>query len=324
VIYTDLDADLRYQLFVVPVSGGEPEQITTEREGIWSFSVAPDGDTVIYATPDGSNGTRLWALVPETAERRLFMACPGLYCSGVFWSPDGRGLLYSRLDSAAQGNVTGITSLWWYNLTTNETAPLFQDANMPGFNPRWSPDGKWLSYTSINPQQIQIYQVETGERLTLPTQTGAPAVWSPDGETLLLVDIQQVGENYLPKIFHYNLLDRQLTPLNVDHAFDDNYPSWSPDGEWIVMVRRDWSTGVPVRGNQVWLIRPDGSEAHPVTADHEVIHGQPAWSPDGRYLLYDVDSASTTELDSGINILDLETGEVLDIAPSGNRSTWLP
>jgi Tol biopolymer transport system component len=233
-------------------------------------------------------------------------------------------VLYGRLESSAESNPIGIPSIWWLDLTTYETAPLFQDAQMPGYNPRWSPDGKWLSYTSINPQEIQIYNMETDASQSLPTQTAHPAAWSPNGETLLLVDTRKVGELYLLKLFRYDLADQELTALDIDRALDESYPTWSPDGKWIAVVRREWGVDTQVYGDQIWLMRPDGSEAHPVTRTQDVFHGQPVWSPNGRYLLYDVRSASSSDVHYGVNILDIETGDTHEIAAPGNRPTWLP
>jgi ABC-type nickel/cobalt efflux system permease component RcnA len=324
VIYTALDENNKHQFFIVPASGGQPEQITEGAEDIWNYAISPDRSLIVYAAPNGMNGTRLWQLDPATTAQTLLLDCPEAYCSGVVWSPDGLRVLYGRLESSAESNPIGIPSIWWLDLTTYETAPLFQDAQMPGYNPRWSPDGKWLSYTSINPQEIQIYNMETDASQSLPTQTAHPAAWSPNGETLLLVDTRKVGELYLLKLFRYDLADQELTALDIDRALDESYPTWSPDGKWIAVVRREWGVDTQVYGDQIWLMRPDGSEAHPVTRTQDVFHGQPVWSPNGRYLLYDVRSASSSDVHYGVNILDIETGDTHEIAAPGNRPTWLP
>ena len=324
VIYTALDDDNRYQLFTVPASGGQAEQITKENEGIWNYAVSPNRSTAIYTTPDEVNGTRLWQLIPATADRNQLLDCPDAFCSDIVWHPDGLRILYSRLEYGAESNASGISSIWWLDLTTHETAPLFQDTQMPGFSPQWSHDGKWLSYTSINPQEIKIYNIDTGASQSLPTQSGSPAVWSPIEDALLFVDIKEDKELYLPKLSRYDLAGQNLTALDVNHAIDESLPSWSPDGKWIAMVRSEWGSDISIHGDQIWLMRPDGSEAHPLTQDHEAIHGQPIWSPDGRFLLYDIDSLGISGAHSGINILDIETGDVYEIAPSGNRPAWLP
>jgi len=56
-------------------------------------------------------------------------------------------------------------------------------------------------------------------------------------------------------------------------------PLWSPDGAWIAFGRRPAH-----RGPQLWLVRPDGSQAHALTDDLNVNHGGFAWGPDGQTL----------------------------------------
>jgi Tol biopolymer transport system component len=327
VIYVAPDEDKRFQLFIVPVLAAEsdrqPEQITAG-EGIWRYADSPDGDHVIFTTSNGLDSSQLWQWMPATGSQTLLLDCPGAFCSGSVWSPDGQGILYSRLDRGAQANPAGIPSIWWLDLTTGETSPLFQDAQMPGFDPRLSPVGHWLSYTAINPPEIQIYDMVTGVSHSLPSQTGAPVVWSPAEETLLLVDLEKDGESYSRKLFRYDLATRERSALNTGRAFDEDDPAWSPDGQWIALVRREWGPEAPPDEDQIWLMRPDGSEAQPVTQDREILHGHPVWSPDGRHLLYEVGSTNSASDYQGIWLLELETGEVCEIAAPGYRPAWVP
>lgn len=68
----------------------------------------------------------------------------------------------------------------------------------------------------------------------------------------------------------------QAVPADGDH--EDWHPAWSPDGERIAFVRGAFPNG------EVWVARPDGSEARPIT-DGAMAAGVPFWSPDGRRIL---------------------------------------
>ena len=241
------------------------------------------------------------------------------------WSPDSRGILYGRLDFDLAVNPANVQSIWWLDLTTRETAPLFQDPLTPGFNPRWSPDGKWLSYSSINPLEIRIYEMESGDSLSLPTQLGYPGAWSPDSKKLLIVDIDQEKENYVNKIYCYELESDWLTALAIDPGYDDSFPVWSPDGEWIALVRREWSEENPGRGSQLWIMRPDGSDLQQLTnAEGEVYFGEPVWSPDSQYILYDYRFIDPEGVVTGINLYDLQKREEMELVSPGSRPAWMP
>lgn len=323
VIFTALDEENRSQLFVVPVVGGEAEQITYGGN-IHSYAVAPDFSSIIYAISSELNATQLWQITPETGMQEQILDCPKAFCSGITWFPDGKRILYNRLDYSSENAPSGIPSIWWLDLETRKTEPLFQDAHTPGITPLWSPDGKWLSYISINPYQVRLYQIETGASQAVDFTSGYPVVWSPDSASLLLVEMVPVGKYYYPRLFSYDLASQSIIALTGDRSRDENYPSWSPDGEWVAVVRRERGEGNTSTGNQIWLIRPDGSEAHQLTQVRDAYHRQPVWSPDGRHLLYSISSAGSSDAVSGIHILDIETGDVFEIAAFGSKPTWLP
>ncbi len=322
VLYTALDRDNQSQLCIIPAGGGDSQPVTTDAN-IWAFAIAPDHSSVIYATVFGENGSQLWQWFPETREQVVALECPNAYCSDMAWSPDGRGILYSRLDFDLEINPANVQSIWWLDLTTRETTPLFQDPLTPGFSPRWSPDGKQLNYVSINPLEIKIYQMETGESQSITTQLGYSGVWSPDGENLLLIDMERREGLFLYKLYSYNLANQWLTRLSVDLNIDDSFPAWSPDGEWIALVRLEKDQESPGNGSQVWIMRSDGTEPRQLTSAEEVQFGQPAWSPDGQYLLFDYRSVSSEGVISGIKILEVDTGKEIELASPGNRPAWL-
>ena len=323
ILYLAPDQDEKDQLFRILAAGGDPEQLTQHENGVWSYSKAPHNTSVLYVTVESMTNSQVWQWTPATNTSTLVLDCPKALCTDLVWAPDSTRILYSRLELGETMNTSNFPSIWWLDLETQETAPLFQDARMPSFNQRWSPDGQYLSYTTGNPQLIQIYDLAADTSQALPTQTGAPVVWSPTGESLLVVDLVQVGELYLQKILRYELVDQTLTTLEQEKPFDDSYPDWSPDGTWISVVRETWDADVPAQGRQLWLMHPDGSAAHPVTQPPGRVSGQPVWSPDGQYLLYSVIPEQVTGT-SAVRVLDTETGYFYDVVAPGRRAVWLP
>ncbi len=128
---------------------------------------------------------------------------------------------------------------------------------------------------------------------------------------------------FLYKLYSYNLANQWLTRLSVDLNIDDAFPAWSPDGNWIALVRRERDQESQGNGSQVWIMRSDGTEPRQLTSAEEVQFGQPAWSPDGQYLLFDYRSVSSEGVISGIKILEVDTGKEIELASPGNRPAWL-
>ena len=93
-------------------------------------------------------------------------------------SPDGKKLVYTKLDSAAG------EQLWSLDLETGRAQPL----ETPGWNPVWSPDGSRLAFWSWRRGPVDIFTLDarTGafDRLTEDEEVESELEWSPDGKSL--------------------------------------------------------------------------------------------------------------------------------------------
>jgi Tol biopolymer transport system component len=212
-------------------------------------------------------------------------------------------------------------------MASGETGPIFQDSQWPGFNPRWSPDGQWLSYVYPGSGKMELYNLSDGRRNSLATQTGAPAVWNPQGDALLLTNVWEAGQRPLIHLFRFDLGEETLIDLSEvsntgNKPVMDSAGSWSPDGTWLAVVRRGLTDAGATSGSWLWLMRPDGSDGRPLTEESEVIYGTPAWSPDGSYLLFHNYSLSES-LATRIYVLKVTTGEVEEVVASGSRPSWV-
>jgi ABC-type nickel/cobalt efflux system permease component RcnA/Tol biopolymer transport system component len=311
------------QLFVLPLDCAAARQLTQEPVGVLDFALSPGGQKVAYSTADQDGRESIKVVVVETGSVTAELACGGGICSTSVWTPDGGRLLYARLDAALAATSTEFPTIWSFDPETGETAPLFQDGQMPGYSTQVSPDGTWLSYTSVNPWEVRLYSLVDGARHSLPTQTGDPAMWSPRGDYVLLTDYLPDKERPVRHLFRHDVRTGDLVDLTASPTVDDALPAWSPDGEWIAAVRSEPGPSNPMLVRQIVLMRADGSQARPVTDKSGVEYSRPVWSPDGGYLLYHVRPADSLE-DSIVRALDIRTGEARDLAQQGHLPVWLP
>jgi Tol biopolymer transport system component len=216
-------------------------------------------------------------------------------------------------------DTTVVISPWWMDLQSGETKPLFQALNFPGSSPQWSPDGAWLSYTITG--GLRLYHIQSGESRLVESVYSAGAAWSPDGRAILFRDVAQRSDGqFITQVFVYRLDSDEKINLSPDLDHETLFATWSPDGNWIAMVRRDLTVE---RGDQLWLMRSDGSEPRPLTDAPNRAHGSLAWSPDGRYLLYDVEFIDASTLAPHVQVIEAATGEITDLELEGFAAQWL-
>ncbi|MFN8459556.1 MAG: Ig-like domain-containing protein [Anaerolineae bacterium] len=322
ILYVAADTQANDQLFVLSGIGAQPVQLTQEALGIWDYGLSPDGATISYAAMRPDGGSDLWQIDSDGSNRKQLVDCTQAACSGAVWSPDGSRMVYEWRKLLVAGAAPGPPRLWWLNPATNETVPVFQDNQWLGYGARWSPDSQWLSYISPSNQGIQVYNVNDGRNFLIPSRMGGLGVWSPRGDALLVSDIQRQEEGFAVHLLKADPTNGQLVDLSGQKAnVEDSSPVWSPDGGWIAFTRKVAGASM---GKQIWLMRPDGSDAHYLTNETDIHHGLPEWSTDSRYLLYQSYSLKELGAQPSVWLLDTQTGESQQVIASGNRPTWLP
>lgn len=316
ILYLREDENRIKQLFITNYTDDTSQVVSGENQNVNEFAVAPDFSRAVYMIQNDSASNEIWLADLETLSTTKLSDCVDAICSGVVWSPNGQRVVYERM--LLDGNASGLPTLWWLDVTTKEAQPVFQDSQLPGGNPRWSPDGNWLSYAT--PEGIRLYNLENGETRVIENLLGAAAIWSPNGNVILLRDVVIRRDQFVTELFLYGVESQTLVNVNPGEGFENTLAAWSPYGESIAVVRRDLS--VP-RGDQIWLMNADGSEARMLTTDADALHGSLNWSPDGRYLLYELYALESFPFSSRLQVLDVETSEVNDLSIDGFAPTWV-
>lgn len=188
--------------------------------------------------------------------------------------------------------------------------------------PSWSPDGRWLAFTRHEGSSIFVYlraaEGNEEKRLTRRTEPEMDAVFSPDGRRLALC-LDKTAPNQ-GDMEVYTLAadgeDLQGVLLSAGKLSHEEWPSWSPDGQWLALTStRD--------GNQeLYVVRPDGRDLRRLTSD-PALDMHPAWSPDGQRIVFATNRWGDLELASirpdGSDLVRLTTSPGLDDYP-----VWSP
>jgi ABC-type nickel/cobalt efflux system permease component RcnA len=325
LLYIAPDSTRRDQLFILPLASGEPAQFTREPTGITGYSVSPDGGIILYTLFKSDGGTAIQAIDSDGSSPRRVLDCPSSECNSPRWYPDGQRLAYERLDESGESVVPRF-SLWWLDLSTGGTRPVFQDDAFASYSPQFSPDGAWLSYVSGADNTLVLFNLTDGRSHSLPLgpQAALPAAWSPRSDAVLFGSQLGPGQPLNARIF--NLSTEAITELGGPEGSTDYSATWSPDGAWIA-IDRNVPLGNAVNSNQVWLVRPDGTGAHVLLQEEGASYSSLTWAPDARHLLYAryvLDLTSTTPGRFDIYMADVETGASELLVEGGDMPALLP
>jgi imidazolonepropionase-like amidohydrolase/Tol biopolymer transport system component len=188
-------------------------------------------------------------------------------------------------------------------------------------------EGTWLNL-DVSPDGTQVVFDLLGDIYVVPIAGGeAKALtsgiawdmqprYSPDGKRIAFTSDRAGGDNLW-------LMDRDGgKPVQVTKETFRllNSPAWTPDGEYL--VARKHFTGLRSLGaGEIWLYHRSGGEGLQLTkqANDQKDVGEPAVSPDGRYVYYSLDATPGAVFEYNknpyegiyaINRLDRQTGRL--------------
>jgi Tol biopolymer transport system component len=213
-------------VLLLPVISPAGDQMVANTIGlaarVWLFDLARGGSTKLPAV-QGADWTPVWSAdgkqvavlnespsgnvvlgrdVSSGAEHVLVPARPGIYAEPDAWSPDGRSLILSQIVKGHQRDLVvastgaGAAERVWLGTPAVETGAAF------------SPDGRWLAYTSDVSGRREVYvdafPEPRGPHRVSSAGTGAiatlPLLWwrkdgreieylGPDGTSVFVCDV---------------------------------------------------------------------------------------------------------------------------------------
>jgi len=201
---------------------------------------------------------------------------------GFAWLPDGSGVIYSSSRGATVLYLRTM-NLWSVRiggknlrqLTFGETSYISPDLDRHGnivATRRQIHFDIWRYPVDGSPEE----NVRRGAQITHQTGTvQTPSAGPGDGELVYLSDSGGHGNLWILNLETQQ--NRQVTFEN-DPQLAIGVPVWSPDGKHIAYVKR----GRTAWNVDLWLMNPDGSDAHKVSEGG----GWACWSPDSQWLYF--------------------------------------
>jgi serine/threonine protein kinase len=300
-----------------PAAAFVPErivQLTFDPGFEMSPSLSPDGKWVVYARRLGERSDIFLHSVGGENPINLTKDMPGDSDQPVF-SQDGESIAFRSQSDGGGLFVMG---------RTGELRRRVTDA---GFSPSWSPDGKWLAYStdragdfpSTHPggAELWIVEVDTGEKRRLNAVDALQPAWSPDGTRIAYWGVDPA--THQRDLWSLSVADGNRVQVTNDSA-NDISPAWSSDGRALYFASDRTGTV------NLWRIGVSPSSGRPSEPAQAVtvpgvyaVH--PSVSKDGNRLAYATVSRTTNVLATAF---DPETMQVQGVPRSllGGQQDW--
>jgi dipeptidyl aminopeptidase/acylaminoacyl peptidase len=248
------------QVFVMPMNGVEPQQITSAPLGVEQFAWRPDGTFLAFVSPDEP---------PNKADiekhHDLFEVGDNDFLATSAPAPS-----HIWLVSSSGGTAKRLTSGTW---SLSKSAP----PSSPSSPLSWSPDGKQIAFTrqayphfgDSDQTTIQILDVDSGQirQLTKRTSFESFGLFSPDGSKIAYWFPRDGDPNNEIEILVSSSSGGDGTDFTRALDRDIQRAIWMPDGKSLFLGGHDGTR------TAIWIQPLDGPAKKIDLGD-----ANPAWS----------------------------------------------
>jgi Tol biopolymer transport system component len=269
------------------VMGSTGESVRRVADFGYNPAWSPNGTEIVCATQKVENpiehsgaASKLYRVNIASGDRMLIAEGDAVQPS---WSPHGTRIAYWGIPAGKAQRV-----LWTIPAKGGTPVPVPIDATL-NWSPAWSPDGRFLNFSSDLSGLLNIWRVpidETSgkvlgpaEPLNTPSTSSGLLSFSRDGHRMAyasdesrsnLESFQLDGEGGVASAASRRQITRGARYVHFANV--------SPDGRWI-----SYYAATP--REEIFVVHPDGSEAREIVKD-DFKNRNPVWSGDGQRILF--------------------------------------
>ena len=260
------------------------KKIDISKTDLWDPVLSPDGIKIAFVAYDDAHNQQIFVINADgTGEKRLTTDVFKKW--GLAWGKDKIAYVSLGKDGLEKIFVMNPDGTDNRQLILDNTrqGSLPEDKSPEWAAPSWSPDGKFLLYTSLDekahPKMYIVNADGTGKK---PVFEDGFRQWSPsfgpDGKNIVYLSypgIKNIGELFIVDIS--GTARKQLTFDEINK----NYPVWGPNGTIAYVSYENVSSS----SEKIFAINQDGNGKR-LLADSDYKQRSPSFSLDGSRFSY--------------------------------------
>jgi len=252
-----------FRLWVVPASGGMPEEVPGTGVDASMPAVSARGHRLAYVHHEVNQN--IWrtagpnATAPDLAPVKVITSTRSQFDCDI--SPDDKKVAFAS-------DRSGSFEIWVSDSDGSNPIQLTSFGGPTGGSPRWAPDGRWIAFDMRREEHSDVFVIGadggTPRRLTTSPSDNMQPSWSHDGRWIYFNSTRS-GPHQIWKIPSSGGEAQQVTQ---NGGFE---PLTSPDGKYIYYAKPTTTYLSPI-----WRIPAEGGEETVVFDRQIAFH---SWAP---------------------------------------------
>lgn len=256
------------QVCIINADGTGFRRLTTDDTKQHFYpSLSPDGKSVVYAAFREANIFEIYEMQLDTGKVTQVTDQYGILGAPEI-SPNGKFIAFKHSNGFTDKN-----QIW---LMDRDGENVGNIPKASGWDPTWSPDGKYILFASNMDGAVQLYTIRVNGK-ELRKISSLPAIrgrsdWSADGKYIVTYS----GETWQREVYIMNA-DGTNARILSPAGGNSQGASFSPDSQWITFTAY-FDHPKDDHGCEIYIMRIDGTDLRRLT-DNDYCDYQPRWGP---------------------------------------------